>query len=318
MTDAPAQTAPAPDRIAVPVDALVSYHYLRADDRMRRIVGEPDADGLAAEGRLFRLIADSGAFSAYRQGAVIELDEYAAWLHRWRPHLFWSASLDVFGDPVRSLANWKALRDTHGLHTVPTIHIGTDVTWLDVYADEGVDFVGLGGMVGQPRPAQLRFLVHCLRRARDRYPSMRFHAWGTATHDMLGKLPLYSVDSSGLIGNAFRRGIANVWDDRARTVRHVPLDGRDPWMYRALLVDQYKMNPGDILRSSGSNRASLIALCTESLQRRAAHYQRIHAVTAPAYGITGHAPVGPRLHMAEANPRDYALLRTTMIERASL
>src|SRR5687768_14316166 len=90
-----------------------------------------------------RLIADSGAYSAFTQGSKIILGEYAAWLRRWQPHLHWAAALDVFGEPEISLNNFRTLRDQHGLATIPTVHIGTDPTWLDVYANEGVDFVGL-------------------------------------------------------------------------------------------------------------------------------------------------------------------------------
>lgn len=289
--------------VARPVDALVSYHYISRSDRMAKVVG---TDGL------FRIIADSGAFSAYTQGATIDLDAYAGWLKLWRPHLFWAASLDVFGDPARTFANWRTLRDRHQLDTVPTVHIGTDLKWVDAYAVEGVDFLGLGGMVGQDRGAQLRFLVHVLRYARDHHPHLRFHAWGTTTHTMLARVPIYSADSSGLLGRGFRFGEMPLWDSRTRQIVNVAMDGRTPWRHRRLLVEEYDTDPADVLRSTAANRPEIIALTVRAVQARARSYQDIHRVTPPSYAVWQPAEIGPRLHFAENDPRDYVKLRDAL------
>lgn len=277
-----------------PFDALISYHYFRNDDTMTAIVRED---------RL-RLIADSGAFSAFTQGSEIKLEEYAAWLHRWRPHLFWCASLDVFGDPEATFANWRLLRDRHQLDTVPTLHIGSELRWIDVYAAEGVDFMGLGGMVGASRPEVLRWLVHTLRYARDRHPAMRFHAWGTTAHSLIAKLPLYSADSSGLLGQAYRYARLELWDSKRRATVAFPLDGREPLRHRRLLHEQYGVNVAEVLRSHRGNRQLLIHLAAMAVQHRAAALQAIHRVPPPTWGIATDL-VGPRLHPAEAKPTDF-------------
>lgn len=59
-----------------PIDFLVSYHYFQRDTDM----------STRAQPHL-RLIADSGAFSAFTQGARIDIDAYAAWIKRWQGHL---------------------------------------------------------------------------------------------------------------------------------------------------------------------------------------------------------------------------------------
>lgn len=293
-------------QVDVPVDTLVSYHYMT-----RRQAGR-DLMAQIVEFGVFRLIADSGAFSAFTQGTPIDVDAYGEWLTRWRPHVFWAASLDVFGDPGKSFANWKHLRDRHGLDTVPTIHIGTDLSWLDAYAAEGVDFIGLGGMVKMPRPAQMRFLVACLRYARDRHPGMRFHAWGTTTNTMLQKLPLYSADSSGLLGQAFRFAALPLWDPRQRKIVNIEMDGHSPYRHRDLLAREYGINPATILRSNGANRSHLIGICVRSVQKRAQSYQDIHRVTPPTYGLTAPGEMGPRLHIAETELKDFRSLHAAV------
>lgn len=281
--------------VELPYDALVSYYYFQSDQAMTEIT---------EHGRL-RLIADSGAFSAYTQGAPIDIDAYAAWLKTWSPRLYWAAALDVFGDPNTTLANFRYLRDHHGLATVPTIHIGADPQHLDVYAAEGVDFVGLGGMVGMPKPNITRWLVHVMRYARDHHPHMRFHAWGMSTQTLLEKLPLYSVDSSGLLTQAYRYGTLTLWNPRSRRMVSIDLNGRDPLKHRRLLLDTYGVPPREIATSHPGNRHLLVRLCARSAQLRARHLQRLHKVTPPAWGIntrwnahtrTNDRPTGPLMH----------------------
>jgi len=278
----------------LPVDFLVSYHYFQRD-----------ADMSTRTQTHLRLIADSGAFSAYTQGVRIDLDEYAAWVKRWRDHLYWAAALDVFGDPATTYRNWSYLRDRHGLETVPTIHIGADPTHLDTYAAEGVDFVGLGGMVGMPNPNVLRWLVHVMRYARDHHPQMRFHAWGMSSHSVLEKLPLYSVDSSGPLAYIHRYAVLYLYSTRTRTMHTLDMKKGVPHKYRRLLGQEYATTP-QALHPVGSHNWDLLETLTVlSTQRRAQHLQRLHQVTPPRWGINprAHPPLGPRIHLVQRDPR---------------
>lgn len=283
--------------LTYPFDALVSFHYFRTETAMRKVTDH---------GRL-RLIADSGAFSAFTQGATVDLAEYAEWAKQWRSHLFWIAALDVLGDPQATWNNWHTLLNRHALPTVPTLHIGGDVSWLDRYAAEGVDFVGLGGMVGIPADQQLRWLVHVLRYARDRHPGMRFHAWGMTKFDTLAKLPVFSADSSGPLGAAYRFGQMQLWDSRRRRIVGFRLDARAPYRHTRLLMDQYGVVPAQVERSHSGNRQLLIQLGAASLQRMGLTLQRLHKVAAPTWGVNPAWAVepGPRLHAAEP-PKDLA------------
>jgi hypothetical protein len=279
--------------ITYPVDALVSYHYYRDD---------ADMAALANSGRL-RMIGDSGAFSAYSQGAEITLDEYAAWARRWRSHLFWVASLDVLYDPQASLGNWRALRDRHGMVTVPTVHLGSPPQLLDTYAAEGVDFIGLGGMVGKPQPAVFRWSLHLIRYARDHHPGMRFHAWGLAGRQFLDRLPVYSADSSGIVGQAFRYAQLRLFDPVTGRDIKVRLDGSNQIMrHGPLLRNVYGVDPADIRTSHAGNRFILIRLLAASAQQYGLWLQKRHRVSPPTWGINPAAPNGPRVHMV-GSPR---------------
>lgn len=295
-------------KLTLPVDALVSYHYFRDDKTMDR----------ATSGGHLRLIGDSGAFSAYSQGAAITLGEYADWCHRWGSRLTWRASLDVIGDPYASLRNWRTLRDRHGLDTVPTIHVGTDPTWIGAYASEGVDFIGLGGMVGKPVPTIMRWSAAMLRHARDNHPQVRFHAWGQAGRQYMDALPVYSADSSRS-AVAYRFGILHLFDPA--TGRQINLNltgGAEVMRHGRLLRDVYGVDPRLIITSHAGNRRLLIRLAAAVIQRYAAWLQTRHQVPAPSWGISGTAPAGPVVHTVSVAWEDYAHLNPDlpdMIER---
>lgn len=286
-------------KIQYPVDALVSYHYFRDDQVMDRVSGP---------GHL-RLIGDSGAFSAHTAGAAITLPEYAGWCHRWADRLLWRASLDVIGDPVASLSNWRALRDTYGLATVPTIHVGTDPSWIGAYATQGVDFIGLGGMVGRPIPTIMRWSVAMLQHARRHYPQVRFHAWGQAGRTYLDAVPVYSADSSRS-AVAYRYGILRLFDPATGRRADLKMNGSTAVnRYGRLLREVYGVDPADVRTSHAGNRTLLIRLAAAVIQQYAAWLQHRHQVAAPTYGITGPPPTGPIIHNVSVAPDDYTALQ---------
>lgn len=289
-------------RVAVtyPVDALVSYHYYAGDNEMR---------ALTSTGRL-RLIGDSGAFSAMTQGATIDRDAYAGWVTRWRPHLVWAASLDVIGNAEASHGNWKALRDQYRLPTVPTLHAGADTRWMDVYAAEGVDFLGLGGMAGTGQaPRAFRWAVNMLRYARANHPQMRFHLWGVTNRKFLDALPVYSADSSGALGQAYRYGSLRIFDPATGRHTQVMLKGREVYKIAPLLRRVYGVDPTQIETSHPGNRVILIQLAAAVTQQYALWLQRRHGrVSPPAWGIQepvlerAHAtPDGPVIHVVDTD-----------------
>ena len=270
--------------LSYPVNALVSYHYFA-----KRNIKEYADGGL-------RLIGDSGAFSAANLGAPVDIDRFGEWATRWRGSLAWIASLDVIGDADATWTNYRHLRKKHGVEVVPTIHYGANPTLLDRYAADGVDMVGLGGMVGrkgQPKHL-LRWCLSVFRYARDKHPEMRFHGWGVTHPLLIESLPWYSVDSSGF-GQAYRYGRGSVYDPDTNTTQTFAVDGRDAYRLAGTLRKHYGALPQDVAVSTRDTRAAHIRLAALSYQLLEARLRIKFRVTAPAYG-QNHAAVGGNIH----------------------
>lgn len=270
------------------LDALISYHYYRSDNAVQKLVDT---------GRL-NMIGDSGAFSAYTQGATISMPEYAEWVRKWQPHLYWVASLDVLGDPEATWRNWVELRERYGLNLVPTLHVGTPMKWLDAYAREGVDFVGLGGGLTTGATDGIRWSARTLLYARREHPQMRFHGWGISKRAALDNIPFYSADSSGTLGVGYRFGRLRLFDPRTARDVTFHLDGTSPFKHRHLLK-LYGATPEQVARGHAKNRHLLLRLSAASTQYYAAWLQKRHQVTPPSHGINPRRPdkTGMRVHL---------------------
>lgn len=106
---------PAPDRFTSPavpkeLGLLFSFHYMGE----RSLVGF-----LASLGHRPRVFVDSGGFSAFTQGAAVDLLAYARWLRANASGIDHYASLDVIGDPRGTLVNQIRL-EREGLRPLPS------------------------------------------------------------------------------------------------------------------------------------------------------------------------------------------------------
>lgn len=276
--------------IPPPRNILVSYHYFKGYD-LNRFAG-------------LRVIGDSGAFSAKHQGAEITTADLAGWAKRWSHRLCWVAALDVIGDPEATRRNWHEMTDVFGVPGVPTVHFGGDPALLDYYGQRGVDFVGLGGLVGKPVPAQMRWLVSVFRYAQQKWPDMRFHGWGVTHADAL-KLPFFSVDSSGW-GGGYRYGRLTLRDPDSSRDFSLDLNGRETYTPEVarMLRDQYGVNPSEVATSGPHNRLLMVRLSALSASVQEQRFRRLHRrsrIPVPTWGqLDSPEPVqpGPNLHLA--------------------
>jgi hypothetical protein len=279
-----------------PVNTLVSFHYFEKID-----IGEMNGWGL-------RLIGDSGAFSALSQGTPIDIAAFCDWATRWKESLSWVASLDVIGDAEASWNNYRYLRD-RGVDAVPTIHYGEAPELISRYATEGIDFMGLGGMVGRKSEPQrlLRWTLSMFRYARKHHPDMRFHGWGVTHPGLVMNLPWFSVDSSGF-SSAYRFGRLSLFNpSKAKTVG-IDLNGKDIWKHSDLVRGTYRVDPGKVAVSDRTTRRDLVRLSVASVQKMEEYLQRRHNVSAPTYGIQPDPSPGPRVHAAVGFPGSQATL----------
>lgn len=268
-----------------PVNALVSYHYFDETN-----IAEMASWGL-------RLIADSGAYSAASIGAPVRLENFADWAHRWKDHVAWVASLDEIGDVEGSWHNYRRLRDDFDLDVIPTVHYGADPSMLDRYANDGVDFVGLGGMVpykSEPKRL-LRWCLSMFRYAKQAHPDMRFHGWGVTHPLLIMSLPWFSVDSSGF-SSAYRYARLSLFDPRKGKTVGVTLDGRDVFKYSVLLRDVYGVDPAAIAVSTSETRRPLVRVALSAVQKTEDYLRQRHGlIPSPKYGVRDSA-AGAHIH----------------------
>lgn len=271
-------------------NVLISYIHFKGFD-----VGTLPTD--------VNIIGDSGAYTAHVRGDTITPGQLAQWAIQWRHRLLWVASLDVIGDQAATRRNWHEMVDVHGVQAVPTIHYGTAPEQMDYYAARGVDFIGLGGLVGRPIPSQMRWLVHVLRYAREVNPHVRFHGWGIMGKKHM-KLPLFSVDSSGWAG-ALVYGHFTIRDPQSNSDYVVKTNGRDAYAPRiaALLKDQYGVTPSSVSCTNLDTRADVMRVAMASAHVHAQRFRTLHraSVTPPSWGINGSPGNGPLCFMALAS-----------------
>ena len=144
---------------------------------------------------------DSGGFTAFTQGAKIDLDEYITFINKCDADYY--AALDVIGNGPESLKNLKYMMEKLNLDKksklVPTFHYGDDWKYLDYYI-ENFEYVALGGMVG----AHYKTLMKWLDAVFSKYPNHKYHGFGLTAYSLIFRYPFFSVDStSWLQGQKF-------------------------------------------------------------------------------------------------------------------
>ena len=201
-----------------PAKFLLSYHYFKKMDLDELV------DGMGQKPMLF---ADSGAFSAFTQGAEVKITEYATWIKRWQHLLTVYVNLDVIRDAKATATNQKKLEQLN-LQPIPVFHTGSDFKHLDKLAKD-YPYIALGGMVGAEAKACFRWAATCMKRTQEH--GTCFHGFGQTRKQLIANLPWYSVDSSSW-GSGHRYGALDIWTgkefakikigDKASVYKHAP------------------------------------------------------------------------------------------------
>lgn len=261
-----------------PVKMLVSFHYYR----------DVDFDALLANFAVPPMVfADSGAFSAMSQGAPVYAHDYAEWLHRWKHYFTVYANLDVIRDPAGSQRNQERL-EREGLQPIPVFHTGSPFSELDKLA-ERYPYIALGGMVGQSRPACLRWAATCMKRTEKQ--GTRFHGFGMTSRAVIERLPWYTVDSSSWIAGA-RYGNMSVYD--GREWHKATIGNRREIAAIASIIRSYGMEPDQFADSARykatRGHVNLTVLTALSWRRYERRLQQRNANLAAIYHANAHTP----------------------------
>lgn len=171
---------------------------------------------------------DSGAFSAFTQDKVIQVEDYAAFLDEVKDDVTVASSLDVIGDADASFTTYMRLRDM-GAEVIPVFHIGDDFKYLVEYLRMGCPYIALGGMVGKASTV----LQVWLDKVWSEYltddtglPTTKAHGFGLTVGRLLERYPWYTADSTTWL-NGTRFGTA-LFNFPGRRLVHIPISERNP------------------------------------------------------------------------------------------
>jgi hypothetical protein len=121
--------------MTTPLNLLVAFPYMKPDvvEQIRKL-------------RHARILVDSGAFTAWKAGKSVDLDEYCRFIEAlgdlpWRYFM-----LDVVGDPAATMKNYEIMLK-RGFNPIPIFTRGEDPSVLEDYYKTS-DVVGVGGLVG--------------------------------------------------------------------------------------------------------------------------------------------------------------------------
>ena len=192
---------------------LFSYLDKSAIDKYKEMV--------SSYGKLF---VDSGAFSAWTQGKVIDVDQYISWINERSDFIDLYGQIDVIpGDrnsgrlptpeevKVAAQKTWEnylymrpKMKKPEGL--LYTFHVGEPIEFLKQALEwrdpEGnlIPYIALGGMVGKPVDVRDRFLDQCFDAiSKSSNPHVKVHAFGMTDRNLLMKYPITSADSTSWI-----------------------------------------------------------------------------------------------------------------------
>lgn len=92
------------------------------------------------------LLLDSGAFTAWKAGQVIEIDDYCKFIDNLPIKPWKYFALDVVGNPQKTMENYEIMLK-RGYNPIPIFTRGEEINVLEDYYKTS-DIVGVGGLVG--------------------------------------------------------------------------------------------------------------------------------------------------------------------------
>jgi len=244
------------------------------------------------------VFADSGAFSAMSQKVEVNIDEYAAWLKRYK-HLFSTYSnLDVIGNAEATLKNQIILEDKHGLEPRPVVHAANNYDPLEYYLSKGYKYIALGGLVpyaAQPK-LRMRYLINAFKLAQGKAV---FHGFGVTSWEVMSQLPWYSVDSSSW-GSGFRFGTIPLFDSKRGKFEKAKLGNINECLKHSRLFEDLGFDWQDFADRKRNDRAKICAISALSYIKAEQFLRRKFG---EIYIPGSDAPEGLRAHLADANPQ---------------
>ena len=147
-------------------------------------------------------VLDSGAFTAWKSGKPIALDDYCKFIESlpFKPWRYFM--LDVIGDAKGTLKNYELMLK-RGFNPIPVFTRGEDLSVLEEYYKTS-DVVGIGGLVGtQGNKGFVKGIM-------SKIGSRKVHWLGFTSHDFLTVYKPFMCDSSSWLTTS-RFGTSRVY-----------------------------------------------------------------------------------------------------------
>ena len=194
---------------------LLSWHANSEEDIEGYVQGQ-------AAGRESFGIIDSGAFTVWNKGGVINIDDYGDKLLQFLQHFDVAANLDVIpgkqgmaakdltreitDDAARqSWANYLILTDKmkangiDGNRIMPIYHQGESIDWLKRMVDHGCDYIGISPS-NDYATGQRALWLDDVYEYLNKLPKLpRTHGYAVTSPVLMRQYPWFSVDSSSWI-----------------------------------------------------------------------------------------------------------------------
>ena len=117
------------------LNVLVAYPYMLLKENQKTLIDSEIN---------YRLLLDSGAFTAHKSGKPISLDEYCRFLENPPVSVWRYFALDVIGNPEHTERNYLTML-SRGFNPIPVYTCGEDVSVIDdLYKTS--DVIGIGGL----------------------------------------------------------------------------------------------------------------------------------------------------------------------------
>ena len=147
---------------------------------------------------------DSGAFTAFTQGKIINIDDYARMIKESKALNY--ANLDVIGDYKATSKNQDYL-ESKGLSPIATFHTNSPIEELEKMLDK-YEYIALGGLVplAMQKKKLIAWLDYCYSRITKRKKLVKTHLFGMNSLSIWERYPCYSADATSWVsGSKFRR-----------------------------------------------------------------------------------------------------------------
>lgn len=159
------------------LNILIAYPYLKKE-----------SIDLIKSNDSIRFVLDSGAFTAWKAGKPIDLDDYCRFIEQlpFKPWRYFN--LDVIGNGEKSMKNYETMLK-RGFSPVPIFTRGEDIKMIDEYYKTS-DVVGIGGLV--KTKGNMGFVKGIMEVVGNR----KVHLLGFVRHQYINYYKPYMCDAS--------------------------------------------------------------------------------------------------------------------------